>query len=172
MSTPASARPASPLLERTLFALLALAALHIPLVPVSHAADRTALPDLVFCLVIAWVVRRPASAPLWLVLAVGVAADVMLARPPGPGALGLVLASEVVRDHRRALAAAFPLEWLAAAGLAAAVIAGTALLLAVTLAPTPGSGPLVAHWIATAAAYPAVALLVHAALRLGERARP
>jgi rod shape-determining protein MreD len=152
-----SAASASPLLERTLFALLAVAAIHVALVPVTHAADRIALPDLLFCLTLAWVVRRPATAPLGLVLLVGVTADVLLARPPGLGALGLVLASEAVRARRGWLSQHVVAEWLAA-GLAFALVLGaTAALLALSLAPGPGAGALAAHWLATVAAYPFVA---------------
>lgn len=162
-----SAPPASPLLERTLFAILALAAIHVAMVPVSHAADRIALPDLLFCLVLAWVVRRPATAPLGLVLAAGLAADILLARPPGLGALGLVLASEAIRARRGWLSRHVLAEWLAAGLAFALVLAATAALLAVSLAPGPGVGALAAHWLATAAAYP----LVAAALALAGRGR-
>jgi rod shape-determining protein MreD len=166
--TPAS----SPVLERLLFVLLALAAIHLPMVPVSHAADRLALPDLLYCLTLAWVVRRPSAAPLGLVLSVGLAADVLLARPPGLGALGLVLASEAVRARRSWLAASFPAEWFVAAIAFAAVVGGTALLLALTLAPLPNPRPLAAHWIATVIAYLAVAAALAAAGRLGAEGRP
>ena len=76
-------------------------------------------PDLLYCLLVAWVVRRPARTPLWAIVALGLFADVMLSRPLGLGALALMLAVEAFR--RRAVlfhGAPFLLEWLAAvAGL-------------------------------------------------------
>ena len=162
----------SPLFDRTLFALLALAAIHVPMVPVSHAADRLPLPDLLYCLTLAWVMRRPATAPLALVLAAGLAGDLLLARPVGLGALGLVLASEAIRVRRAALGANFLAEWLAVALAFALVLAGTAVLLTLTLAPPPALRPLAAHWLATALAYPMVAGLLLATDRLRAEARP
>jgi rod shape-determining protein MreD len=161
--------PSSPLLERTLFALLALAAIHLPMVPVSHSADRVVLPDLLYALTLAWVVRRPATAPLGLVLAVGLAGDILLARPPGLGALGLVLASEAVRARRGWLANAFPAEWVVASFAFGVVTAATAALLALTLAPLPDPRHLAAHWVVTVLAYPVVAGALAAAGRLRQR---
>ena len=42
-------------------------------------------------------------------------------------------------------------------------------LLALSLAPLPTSGPIVGHWLATALAYPPVALAIAGAGRLGSR---
>lgn len=152
-------------LEQATFAGLAFAAIHVPMVPISHAADRFALPDLLYCLALAFVVRRPTAAPLALVLAAGLLGDILLAKPPGLGALGLVLASEAVRTRRRWLRASFAAEWLTAALLFAVVTASTALLLAVTLAPPPNPTPLAAHWLATVLTYPIVAGALAAADR-------
>lgn len=149
------------LLQRAIVAALGIVAIHIPLVPVGHAADRIANPDLLFCLLCAWVVRRPEAVPLLLVLALGLLGDFILGRAPGPGALGLVLATEHLRSRRPG---SFPAEWLRAAALFAAILAGTAVLLALSLAPPPGSEALARHWLATAIAYPMVAAALHFAL--------
>lgn len=149
------------ILQRALLLALGLVAIHVPLVPVDHAADKVANPDLLFCLVVAWTVRRPDAVPLSVVLALGLLADLLLGRPPGPGALGLVLATEYLRSCR---AGSFPLEVMRAALLFAAVLAGTALLLVFTLAPSPGLESLARHWLATGLAYPVVAGLLHLGL--------
>lgn len=151
----------SALIQRAIVAALGVVVIHVPLVPVDHAADRVANPDLLFCLLAAWTLRRPAAVPLPLVLVLGLAADLLLGRPPGPGALGLVLATEYLRTRRPS---GFAREAIRAALIFAALLAGTALLLLVTLAPSPGLEPLARHWFATTIAYPAVAGLVHFAL--------
>ena len=99
---------------------MAVLAVMIPLGP----GGELVAPDLLYCLLVAWVVRRPARTPLWAVVALGLFADVMLSRPIGLGALALMLAVEAFR--RRALlfhGAPFLLEW-------AAAVAGFALMLA------------------------------------------
>lgn len=146
-------------LQAVLVAALGIVVIHVPLVPLGHAANRVANPDLLFCLLAAWTVRRPAAVPLPLVLALGLAADLLLGRPPGPGALGLVLATEYLRTRR---IAGFATEFFRAAALFAALLSGTALLLLLTLAPSPGLEPLARHWLATILAYPVIAGLVHA----------
>jgi rod shape-determining protein MreD len=160
------------LLGRALVVLLALLALHLPLVPVGHEPARAALPDLLFCVMAAAVARHPAAAPLPLVLGLGLAADVLLGRPLGLGALALVLATEVLRARRRGRGG-FLGEWLVVSVLFAAALAGMAFLLALALAGGPGLEPLVNHWVATILAYPLIAALLHLVLRLsGPREAP
>lgn len=156
------------LVGRGLVVVLALLALHLPLVPVGHEPVRTALPDLLFCVMAAAVARHPAAAPLPLVLTFGLAADVLLGRPLGLGALGLVLATEVLRARGRGRGG-FIGEWLVVSVLFAAVLAGMAFLLALALTSGPGLEPLARHWLATALAYPLIAALLHLVLRLSAR---
>ncbi|HLS59105.1 MAG TPA: rod shape-determining protein MreD [Paracoccaceae bacterium] len=149
------------LLQRVLVASLGTIAIHLPLVPVGQAGERIANPDLLFCLLAACVLRRPEAVPLSLVLVLGLLADFILGRAPGPGALGLVLATEHLR---RRSPGSFLAEWLRAALLFAAILAGIAALLALTLAPLPGSAVLARYWLATALAYPLVAAALRFAL--------
>lgn len=148
----------SALLQRTFVASFGIVAIHVPLVPLDHAADRVAHPDLLYCLLAAWTVRRPAAVPLPLVLVLGLAADLLLGRPLGLGALGLVLATEYLRMRRPG---SFPLEILRAGALFAILLAVTAFLLVATFAPFPGLETLARHWLATILSYPAIAGLVH-----------
>lgn len=117
------------------------------------------LPDLLYCLLVAWVVRRPARTPLWLVVGLGLFADLMLSRPVGLGALGLMLAVETFR--RQALlfhGAPFVLEWIAAAIGFALMLAGMHLALEIVFAHPPGLIASLHHLGSTAAAYPLVVL--------------
>jgi rod shape-determining protein MreD len=157
--------PAPSLAGRVVVVLLALLALHLPLVPVGHEPGRAALPDLVFCLMVAAVAWRPALAPLPLVLVLGLAADVLLGRPLGLGALGLVLATEMLRARGRGRGG-FAGEWLVASLLFGLVLAGMALLLALTFSAGPGVEPLTRHWVATMLAYPLIAALLRLTIRL------
>jgi rod shape-determining protein MreD len=152
----------TPLGERILVIFLALAAIHVPLLPVGHEADRLGAPDLLFCVILAGIVRRPRHLGLPSVLVLGLTADILLDRPPGLGALGLVLAAEAVRASR---AVAPLVEWLRAAFLFGAILAAQAALVVLTLGPWPGIEPLLRHWGMTALAYPLVAVALHLMLR-------
>jgi len=134
--------------------VVATVAMTMPLDP-----GRLTPPDLVYCLMIAWVVRRPARVPIWAAPALGLLGDVLLMRPIGLGALGLMLATEAVRRRAAGLQAApFLLEWLAAAMGYAALVFGMRLVLAVTFADAPSLARLGVAVAATAVAYPLVVL--------------
>lgn len=142
--------------QRALLPALGLVAVYSAMIPLAPGGDAVT-PDLVYCLVIAWVIRRPASAPIWLVLALGLFADLLLSRPPGLGALGLVLAFETMRVRARAFRGGpFVVEWLAAMLVFAAMLTGISLVLRLTLADAPSLGGLLRHLAATALAYPLV----------------
>jgi rod shape-determining protein MreD len=116
-------------------------------------------PDLLYCLLVAWVVRRPARTPLLLVVALGLFADMMLSRPIGLGALGLVLVVETFRQRAILFhSAPFPMEWGVAVGAFAAMLAAMHLALSVVFANSPGLGPLLRLVASTAVAYPLVVL--------------
>lgn len=161
----------APAVETGLALALGLAAIHFALAPLSHVADGGVMPpDLVFCLVCAWVLRRPAAAPLWAVLALGLGADLLLDRPLGLGALGLLAAAEALRANAASLRAGpFLAEWLAVAGLALAWALGAHAALQLVFLDGPGLGPLLREALATALAYPLVVLLL--AFGLGMRSR-
>ena len=89
MSAP---RPLPPFVEKAIFLGLGAVAVEAALIPLGPGSALLA-PDLLFGLVVAWVIRRPATAPLWAIVALGLFADLMMSRPLGLGALGLMLAS-------------------------------------------------------------------------------
>lgn len=149
-----------PRAEALVLALAGLAALHLMLIPFAPEASG-AKPDLVFLLLAAAVLRRPDRVPLALVLGLGLAGDILLARPPGLGALGLLAGIEVLRAQAgRFGAGRFAFEWLAVALAFAAVIALTEAVLALALLPGAGSFWALRHVAVTAALYPLVALFV------------
>lgn len=116
-------------------------------------------PDLLYCLLVGWVIRRPARTPLWLVVGLGLFADALLSRPLGLGALGLLLVVETFR--RRAIlfhGAPFVIEWVAAVAAFALMLLATNLVLGAVMMAPPGLGPSLRYLTATAVAYPLVVL--------------
>lgn len=144
--------------ETALYVGLGLAATVAPTLPLAPGGGLMP-PDLAFCLTIAWVIRRPARLPFPAILAVGLLGDVLLARPVGLGALGLLVAAEAFRNRAHLFwSAPFPLEWLAAAGAFAALLAVEHLALEIVLAAPPGLTLSLRSLAATAVAYPLVVL--------------
>lgn len=158
MSAPA--RPPRLWRHRALPPLLGLGAVYLALLPFAPGSGAAA-PDLLYCVVAAFVIRAPGALPVAMVLALGLFADLILTRPPGLGALGLLGASEILRapgGARRDWSA--PREWLMAVLVFAAMVAILALLLKLTLLAPPTLAGLRGHVIATALAYPFVSLAV------------
>lgn len=150
-----------PLVETAMLLGLGLAAIYVALLPWSLAPDRLPSPDLVFCLVAAWVIRRPAASPLWAIVLLGLAGDLLMSRPVGLGALGLLLAAEALRANAGiARSAPFAVEWLAVAAAFAAMLLAMALALQMVFLDRPGLAPLARHVAVTALAYPFVVALL------------
>jgi rod shape-determining protein MreD len=126
---------------RGLFLGLALALLFFRLLPIAHTTGAFPGPDLLICLIMAWVVRRPDYLPLPLIVAVILTEDLILMRPPGLWTALVVLATEFLRS-REALTRElnFLVEWMLVSGLMLGMLLAYRLILAVTMVPQPPLG--------------------------------
>ncbi len=150
-------------LHRAGFAALAAAATFLALLPFGAGPGGVPGPELIVCMVAAWVLRRPDYVPVWLLLGVLLLDDALLMRPLGLWTLIVLAMSEHLR--RRAdptRATSFGAEVALVAGCIAAAFAANHLALIVLLAPTPPFGGQVLHAAVTIASYPAVALMCRA----------
>jgi len=66
--------------EVVLFLIMGFVTIGIPIIPMGLAANSVAFPDVMFALIAAWVIRRPASAPIVAIVFLGVLADAMMMR--------------------------------------------------------------------------------------------
>jgi rod shape-determining protein MreD len=140
---------------RTLFAAMVAFLAIVRLMPLDVAPAALPGPDAILALTIAWVMRRPAYAPAWLVVALFLALDLLLQRPPGLGALAALVATEFLRRRQAATRALpFLLEWALAAAVLLAMVAGTQAVLALTISPRPPLGLDILRALFTVAVYP------------------
>lgn len=142
---------------RALFLGLAFLLLFLRLLPLGDAAGRFPGPDLLVCLILAWVARRPDFLPLGLIVAVVLIEDLILMRPPGLWTALVVLASEFIRS-RVALTRelTFAVEWLLVTGLMVGMLLAYRLAFAVALLPQPAFGYAVVQVLWSVMAYPLV----------------
>lgn len=161
MSVKALPRAVEALLVPTI-GVAAIIGMTMPLDP-----GRLTPPDVVYCLMIGWVIRRPARVPIWIAPALGLFGDLMLMRPIGLGALGLMVATEVFRARARVFhGAPFAFEWLAAVAGFAALVFGMRLVLGATFADAPTAARLAVAVLATGVTYPLVLLGLTWCLRI------
>jgi rod shape-determining protein MreD len=154
------------LARQAAFVAICLCTVYLPMTPLAPGADRVA-PDALFCIVTAWVLRDPASAPLAIILAAGLLSDILLARPPGLGALGLVLASEVARSYREAITGInIVAEWLAVTAIFCVMWLAMLSVLRISFSDPPDLDTVIRLCIETALFYPVVSLATALGVRI------
>jgi rod shape-determining protein MreD len=146
-------------LYRGLFVLIALFLLFVRMLPLGSEAGQWPGPDLLLCVIFAWVVRRPDYLPALLIAAVVLVEDLVLMRPPGLWTALVILATEFLRS-RAALTRElnFGTEWLLVAGLTVGMLLSYRLAFATLLVPQPSFGFALVQTLWTILCYPAVVL--------------
>lgn len=145
---------------RGVFLAAALFLLFLRLLPLGTEAGTWPGPDLLLCLIFAWVVRRPDLLPALMIALVVLAEDMILLRPPGLWCALVVLASEFLRS-RAALTRElnFGTEWLLVAGMMLALLFGYRMVFALTMLPQPGFGFALVQTLWSILCYPLVVLV-------------
>ena len=140
------------------YSLLALAIIVLRLMPLSQGSLRFPGPDLLLCLSLVWVLRRPRDVPALLIAGLVLIEDIVTLRAPGLWALAVLTGTEAARrrEHRWR-EQPFLVEWLRVAMLMAAMMAAARLVMVVVLLPVPPLGQVLLHWLASVTAYPVVA---------------
>jgi rod shape-determining protein MreD len=149
--------PAGVWAHRALYVAIAAALLFLRMLPLGSVAGRWPGPDLLLCLTLVWVLRRPDYVPALLIALVVLLEDLLLMRPPGLWAALVVLAAEFLRA-RAALTRelTFVVEWLLVAGVILAATLGFRLVMALVMLPQVSLGQTLVQALATILCYPAV----------------
>jgi len=158
------------LIRIALLLALGLAAIFVEAAPLGLSPDAIPSPDILFCVVAYWSTRRPESAALLAVFALGLARDLMTDAPVGAGVLTLVFAAEFLKALGPGLSRrSFATEWLLLAAVLALVIMAQWLIVLLLLAHPPYLTDLAYQWLATLALYPLLALVFRWLFRIGWR---
>ncbi|MDF2232221.1 hypothetical protein P2H44_06605 [Albimonas sp. CAU 1670] len=131
------------------------------------------MPDLAWCVLAFFVLRRPAAAPLGLVALLLVMRDALLGGPLGAGALSLLLASEALRWRAKELPPPRSVwgDWVWASLGYASALGLQWLLMAISLGHPPALLALGPHLGATVLAIPVVAGILRYGMRIGASPR-
>jgi rod shape-determining protein MreD len=152
---------------RGLFLALAAFLLFIRLLPLGGAPGALPGPDLLLCLILAWVIRRPDFLPMPLILVVILAEDLILMRPPGLWTAIVILGTEFLRS-RAALTRELNLlvEWMLISGVMLGMLLAYRLVLGLAFVPQPAFGFAVVQVLWSMALYPLVVALSRLTLDL------
>lgn len=157
--------------QRALFAVLAALLMVVQMLPLSAGAGGVPGPDLLLCLAVAWVLRRPAFVPALLIAAVFLLQDMLVMRPPGVWAATVLVGCEFLRGRSRAARdMPFVAEWGLVGGVMLAMMLANRFVLLVAMVPQPGLGPVLVQLVLTFSAYPAVAFVSQTVFRVRKAA--
>lgn len=142
---------------RGLFLLIALCLLFVRVLPLGSVAGDWPGPDILLCVIFAWVTRRPDFLPVGLLATALLLEDMVLMRPPGLWTALVIIAAEFIRS-RVALTRelTFMAEWAMVAGLMFALLLTYRLVFTVSFLPQPGFGFALMQTLWSILCYPLV----------------
>lgn len=154
-------------LYRIGFVAIAIALLFFKMLPLGSIAGDWPGPDLMLCLMLAWVTQRPDHLPTALIALVVLAEDMILMRPPGLWTALVVLATEFLRA-RSALTRelGFAAEWLLIAGVMVGMLLAYRLVFAIAFMTQPGFGFAFAQTVGSILMYPVIVWLLRVVFNL------
>ena len=176
---------------RSLFLGLVAVILFLRLLPLSALPDAWPLPegilahfpdwlypqdwpgaDMLLCLTIVWVQRRPDFAPTLMVAGVFLLEDLLTFRPPGLWAAIVLIGTEFLRQRENSTRdLPFWGEWAMVAAVIAAMTLANRLILALFMVPQVALGQAVLYMVTTIVIYPGLAMVMQYVLGL-HRAAP
>ncbi len=154
--------PTKTWVQRGVFVALAFVIIVVQLVPLDMRPDIWAAPDILLAATLAWVARRPAYLPIFIIAAIFLVTDLLFQRPPGLWAALVVILTEAIRKRSDGIRnMPLILEWgMIGFGIAAITVANR-LVLAIVMTPQAPLGLTLIQMIATILAYPLVVLIAH-----------
>lgn len=143
--------------HRLIFLGAALILTFVRLLPLHTTAGHLPGPDILLCLIFAWMVRRPEYLSALMIGVVVLTEDMLLMRPPGLWAALVLIGAEFIRA-RSALTRElnFGVEWLLVAGVIFAVFFANRTILDLAFVDQPSFGFSLLQIIWSIVAYPAV----------------
>lgn len=149
--------PSSKWAYRFLFILLVTLIVFVRLIPLQTTPSVWAMPDLLICIIFAWVLRRPDYVPILLIAGITLTLDFLFMRPPGLMAGLVVLGAEFLRARIHTVRELpFSLEWGMVAGVITGIMLANRVILVVVMSPRPPLGLSMFQLFVTLAAYPLV----------------
>ncbi len=154
------------------FSLSCAVILFVKLIPLDLLPGRIAPPDIMFCLAVALLIRRPGALPMWLVALVFLLNDILLSQPLGLWALIVLATSEVVRGTRSNVREMlFLSEWFWFAGLYVAATVALFVLKFLLFIPREPLTMILPMLVFTVACYPVVVLYLNYVFKVAKSIR-
>lgn len=145
---------------RALYLAICAGLIFLHLLPVDLQAGRYPGPDIMLCLTVAWVLRRPRFVPIWLIAFVFLVADMLFMRPPGLWTALVVIGVEFLRAREaQSRETSFSAEWAMVAAVLAVMTLANRAILGLTMVEQVSLGLTLLQLVFTVLAYPVVVLV-------------
>ena len=149
-------------MHRGVFMLLAFVIVVAQLVPLDMQPSHWAPPDILLAVTLAWVARKPAYLPIFVIATLFLMTDLLFQRPPGLWAALVVILTETIRrqnhDFRNMPAL---IEWSTITIGIIAITLINRLILTIVMVPQAPLGLTLVQMITTILSYPLVVLVAH-----------
>ncbi len=147
--------------------LFACLIIFYQLIPFSLIPGALPSPDIMFCVICAFIIRRPEIVPFWLIGIIYFTFDVFESRPFGVWTASILIMTEVLRANRNAFREnLFPFEWIAISTIFILALAVNQIFLVMSIVPTPPFYNLLWQFIFTVLSYPIVLFIITYVLRV------
>jgi len=154
-------------LRQMALVLFACLIIFYQLIPFSLTPSATPAPDLMFCVVCIFIIRRPEIVPFWLIGLIYFAFDVFQSKPFGVWTAAILVMTEVLRANRDAFREnLFPFEWLSIALIFGGALCANQIFLIMSIVETPPIFNLLWEFIFTVLLYPIVLFFITYVLRV------
>lgn len=158
--------------HRALYFALAALIVFVRILPLSTSPGDWPGPDLLLCLTVVWVLRRPDYIPALSVALVFFIDDLISLRPPGLWSLIVLVGTEYLRSRETATRdLPFLLEWVFAGAVIAGMLFANRFAYALFMIPQAALGQVLVQYLATVVAYPVLAVAMQISFGL-RRAAP
>lgn len=120
------------------------------------------MPDLMLCLTLAWVLRRPDLLPALVIVLYFLFEDLLVMRPPALWALIVLLGTEFLRRRAGQLRGhGFVFEYALVSGLIVVMFLANRAMLAIVMVPLDPLGLSFLQIVCTVLSYPLVVMVSH-----------
>lgn len=147
--------------------LFAAGIMFYNLIPFTLVPNTLPLPDILFCVISALIIRRPEIVPFWLIGLIFFGFDIFLAKPLGVWTACVLITTEVLRANRVAfLENLFPFEWVYLSLVFFLALAINQIIFTVSFVPTPSMLTMGWEFGFTVLSYPFIVFVITYILRI------
>jgi len=155
------------ILWRLVLLLFAASIMFFNLIPFTLAPNALPMPDILFGVTCALIIRRPEIVPFWLITLIYFSFDIFLTKPLGVWTACVLISTQVLRANREAfMENPFPFEWFYVVLMFPITLILNKIILTIAFAPAPTFANIMWKFAFTVLPYPLIVFVIAYILRI------